>query len=106
MPPFSFFFTALILNAAPNNSAKAPLGGMAIPRSTSPSSSKVSPGLIPKISRACFGITICPFSPTVAEKFRAGEISKEDYDKWRYNYPKFDSKKIWAKVPPQDVFNR
>ncbi|MBR3395595.1 MAG: helix-turn-helix transcriptional regulator [Firmicutes bacterium] len=42
----------------------------------------------------------------VAEKFRAGEISKDDYDKWRYNYPKFDSKKIWAKVPPQDVFNR
>ena len=42
----------------------------------------------------------------VDEKFRAGEISKDDYDKWRYNYPKFDSKKIWAKVPPQDVFNR
>ena len=42
----------------------------------------------------------------VAEKIRAGEISKDDYDKWRYNYPKFDSKKIWAKVPPQDVFNR
>ena len=42
----------------------------------------------------------------VAEKFRTGEISKDDYDKWRYNYPKFDSKKIWAKVPPQDVFNR
>lgn len=42
----------------------------------------------------------------VAKKFRAGEISKDDYDKWRYNYPKFDSKKIWAKVPPQDVFNR
>ena len=42
----------------------------------------------------------------VAEKFRAGEISKDDYDKWRYNYPKFDSKKIWAKIPPQDVFNR
>ena len=48
---------------------------------------------------------VCDWAP-VAEKFRAGEISKEDYDKWRYNYPKFDSKKIWAKVPPQDVFNR
>ena len=48
---------------------------------------------------------VCDWAP-VAEKFRAGEISKDDYDKWRYNYPKFDSKKIWAKVPPQDVFNR
>ena len=48
---------------------------------------------------------VCDWAP-VAEKFRAGEISKDDYDKWRYNYPRFDSKKIWAKVPPQDLFNR
>ena len=25
-----------------------------------------------------------------AEKFRNGEISKEEYDKWRYNYPESD----------------
>ena len=48
---------------------------------------------------------VCDWAP-VAEKFRAGEISKDDYDKWRYNYPRFNSKKIWAKVPPQDLFNR
>ena len=25
---------------------------------------------------------------TQAEKFRSGEISKEEYDEWRYNYPR------------------
>ena len=25
-----------------------------------------------------------------AEKYRSGEINREDYDKWRYNYPKYD----------------
>ena len=25
-----------------------------------------------------------------AEKLRNGEINREDYDKWRYNYPKYD----------------
>ena len=25
-----------------------------------------------------------------AEKYRNGEISREDYDRWRYNYPKYD----------------
>ena len=25
-----------------------------------------------------------------AEKYRNGEIVREDYDKWRYNYPKYD----------------
>ena len=35
----------------------------------------------------------------VAEKYRAGEISKDEYDKWRYNYPQYDDTQIWAKVP-------
>lgn len=39
----------------------------------------------------------------VAEKYRAGEISKEEYDKWRYNYPKYDSTRIWVKVPSQEL---
>jgi len=39
----------------------------------------------------------------VAEKYRAGEISKEEYDKWRYNYPQYDTSRIWAKVPSQDL---
>lgn len=39
----------------------------------------------------------------VAEKYRAGEISKEEYDKWRYNYPQYDSSRIWVKVPSQEL---
>ena len=31
----------------------------------------------------------------------AGEISKEDYDKWRYHYPEFDATQKWAKVMSQ-----
>lgn len=38
-----------------------------------------------------------------AEKHRNGEISKEDYDKWRYYYPKYDTTQIWAKVPSQEL---
>lgn len=32
--------------------------------------------------------------------YRAGEISEEDYNAWRYHYPKFDKGNIWAEVPP------
>ena len=39
---------------------------MAMPRFSSPRSKIVSPDLILNTSRACFGITIWPFSPTVA----------------------------------------
>ena len=34
---------------------------------------------------------------------RQGEISKEDYDKWRYHYPEFDKAQTYVKVPPQDL---
>ena len=34
-----------------------------------------------------------------AAKLEAGEISKEDYDKWRYHYPELDTNTIRAKVP-------
>ncbi len=37
----------------------------------------------------------------MAEKYRAGEISKDDYDVWRYNYPKYDTTQTWANVPSQ-----
>jgi transcriptional regulator with XRE-family HTH domain len=37
------------------------------------------------------------------EKYRKGEISKDDYDKWRYNYPQYDSSRIWVKVPSQEL---
>ena len=45
---------------------------------------------------------VCSWA-TVAEKCRAGEISKDDYDKWRYNYPRYDKSQIWAAVPPQEL---
>ena len=34
-------------------------------------------------------------------KLSAEEISRDDYDQWRYNYPKFDTTQNWAKVPSQ-----
>ena len=34
-----------------------------------------------------------------AAKLEDGEISKEDYDKWRYHYPELDTSTIRAKVP-------
>lgn len=35
-----------------------------------------------------------------AAKLEAGEITKEEYDQWRYRYPEFDNKPGWAKVMP------
>lgn len=36
-----------------------------------------------------------------AAKLEKGEITKEDYDRWRYRYPEYDTSRIWAKVPSQ-----
>ena len=38
-----------------------------------------------------------------AEKYHNGEISREDYDKWRYNYPKYDETSGYVKVPSQGL---
>ena len=38
-----------------------------------------------------------------ADKLSAEEISREDYDQWRYNYPKFDTTQHWAKVPSKKL---
>ena len=38
-----------------------------------------------------------------AEKLRNGEINREDYDKWRYNYPKYDEPSGYVKVPSQQL---
>ena len=32
---------------------------------------------------------------------KAGEITQEEYDRWRYKYPEFDTTQRWAKVPSQ-----
>ena len=38
-----------------------------------------------------------------AEKLRNGEINREDYDKWRYNYPKYDKASGYVEVPSQQL---
>ena len=38
-----------------------------------------------------------------AKKLEAGEITKDEYDRWRYRYPEFDTTQRWAKVPSQDL---
>lgn len=38
-----------------------------------------------------------------AEKYRNGEISKEQYDCWRYTFPAEDTTQRWAKVPSQEL---
>lgn len=34
-----------------------------------------------------------------AEKLENGEISQEEYDRWRYRYPEFDTTQRWVKIP-------
>ena len=38
-----------------------------------------------------------------ADKLSSKEISKEEYDNWRYHYPKFDTTQVRAKVPSQEL---
>ena len=38
-----------------------------------------------------------------SNKLSAGEITKEEYDKWRYNYPNSDDSIHWAKVPSKGL---
>ena len=38
-----------------------------------------------------------------AEKYHNGEINREDYDKWRYNYPNYDETSGYVKVPSQQL---
>ena len=38
-----------------------------------------------------------------AAKLEAGEISQEEYDRWRYHYPDYDSSQIHAKMPPEGL---
>ncbi|MCD8396015.1 MAG: helix-turn-helix domain-containing protein [Lachnospiraceae bacterium] len=35
-----------------------------------------------------------------AAKLERGEITKEEYDQWRYKYPEFDTSGHWKKVVP------
>ena len=37
-----------------------------------------------------------------AAKLKAGEITKADYDRWRYRYPEFDDASIRVPIPPEE----
>ena len=41
-----------------------------------------------------------------AAMLEAGEISKEDYDKWRYHYPEFDNSQKIAGAISQELSDR
>ena len=38
-----------------------------------------------------------------AQKFRNSEITKEEYDQWRYRYPQLDPVGQWKKIPQLDL---
>ena len=38
-----------------------------------------------------------------ADKLNAEAIDREQYDQWRYHYPKYDTTQLWAKVPSQEL---
>lgn len=38
-----------------------------------------------------------------AAMLKAGEITQEEYDRWRYRYPEFDTTQRWVKVPSQEL---
>ena len=37
-----------------------------------------------------------------AAKLKTGEITKEDYDRWRYHYPEFDDTSIRVPIPAEE----
>lgn len=36
-----------------------------------------------------------------AAMLKAKKITREEYDRWRYHYPEFDTTQRWVKVPSQ-----
>ena len=38
-----------------------------------------------------------------AAMLKAEEITQEEYDRWRYRYPEFDTTQRWVKVPSQEL---
>lgn len=41
-----------------------------------------------------------------AARLEAGEITKEEYDRWRYHYPEFDTSQTWVKIPSQQLSDK
>ena len=50
--------------------------------------------------RRYFRPTLCAWRQAAA-MLKVGEITQEEYDRWRYRYPEFDTTQRWAKVPSQ-----
>ena len=38
-----------------------------------------------------------------SEKYHNGDINRDEYDKWRYNYPQYDKTSDFVKTPSQEV---
>lgn len=38
-----------------------------------------------------------------SEKYHNGDINRDEYDKWRYNYPKYDETSGYVKVPSKEL---
>ena len=38
-----------------------------------------------------------------SEKLRNSEITKEDYDRWRYTFPAEDTSQHWVKLPSKEL---
>lgn len=36
-------------------------------------------------------------------KLKSGDITQEQYDRWRYYYPKYDETEQWSKVPSKEL---
>ena len=36
-------------------------------------------------------------------KLKNGEITEDEYNTWRYNYPKFDTTLKWVKIPSKEL---
>ena len=40
-----------------------------------------------------------------ANALRKGEITREAYDQWRYNFPDGDTTRRWVRVPSQSLMD-
>ena len=39
----------------------------------------------------------------MAAKFKSGEVTKAEYDQWRYRYPELDNTGQWVKIPSVEL---
>ena len=39
----------------------------------------------------------------VSAKYRNGDMTRDDYDTWRYSYPAYDKTQNYVKIPSQEL---